>query len=61
LARHGPTTQVALLTGYALSSLRTAGLIDGRGPSKRHRRPAGARPYRPLPTGRDLVEWWKRE
>lgn len=73
LAQHGrrTTTQVALLTGYsyksggfrnALSSLRSAELIDGRGDIDIT--PEGLRVlghYEPLPTGPALIEWWKRE
>jgi predicted transcriptional regulator len=73
LAQHGrrSTTQVAVLTGYSsksggfrnsLSALRTAGLITGRGDVEVT--PAGLDalgPYQPLPTGRELIEWWKRE
>ena len=73
LAQHGrrSTTQVAVLTGYSsksggfrntLSALRTAGMISGRGDVEVT--PAGLHalgPYEPLPSGRDLVEWWKRE
>lgn len=70
LAQHGQRTtqQVALLTAYsgksggfrnALSSLRSAGLIQGRGevdvtPEGIH----ALGDYDPLPTGRELVEWW---
>lgn len=71
LAVHGTrtTVQVALLTGYssksggfrnALSSLRTAGFIEGRGDITAT--PAGLDAlgdFEPLPTGMALVEWWK--
>jgi hypothetical protein len=70
LAQHGrrSTTQVAILAGYsaksggyrnALSSLRTAGYITGRGDVEPT--PAGVAAlgaYEPLPTGRALVDWW---
>lgn len=71
LAQHGTrtTVQLALLTGYshksggysnALSSLRTAGLIEGRGDLTAT--PAGLDAlgtFDPLPAGPALREWWK--
>lgn len=71
LAQHGrrSTTQVALLTGYssksggyrnALSALRSAGLIEGRGDLTATA--AGLHKlgrYEPLPTGPALLAWWK--
>lgn len=71
LAVHGTrtTTQVALLTGYshksggfrnALSSLRTAGFIEGRGDITATTEGLDALgDFEPLPTGMALVEWWK--
>lgn len=73
LAQHGTrsTTQVALLSRYsaksggfrnALSALRSAGLIEGRGDIAAT--PSGLEAlgaYAPLPTGRALIEWWKSE
>jgi uncharacterized protein len=70
LAQHGrrTTQQVALLTAYsgksggfrnALSSLRTAGYIEGRGDvtiTDTGRAALGT--WTPLPTGRALVDWW---
>ena len=73
LAQHGPrsTTQVAVLTGYSsksggfrnsLSALRTAGLITGRGDLEVTSAGLDALgPYQPLPAGRELIQWWKRE
>lgn len=72
LAQHGgrTTTQVALLTGYshksggyrnALSSLRSAGYIEGRGDLTIT--DAGIQalgPFDPLPTGPALRDWWKQ-
>ena len=72
LAQHGrrPAVQLALLTGYshrsggfrnALSSLRTAGLIEGRGDDIEVT-PAGLQAlgaYEPLPTGPALLDWWQ--
>lgn len=70
LAQHGQrtVTQVALLTGYShksggfrnsLSSLRTAGLIEGRGDVVATTEGLEALgDYEPLPTGRALVDWW---
>jgi hypothetical protein len=63
-------TQTALLTGYAvngggfrnaLSSLRTKGLIDGRGEIKITETGLSiiGSDYEPLPEGRALVEYWK--
>lgn len=71
LAQHGrrTTSQVALLTGYssksggyrnALSALRSAGLIEGRGEVAATA--AGLEQlgtYDPLPTGPALLTWWK--
>ncbi|GEL46613.1 hypothetical protein CHO01_17290 [Cellulomonas hominis] len=73
LAQHGErsTTQVAILTGYshksggyrnALSKLRTAGYIDGRGQVTAT--PAGLDalgPYDELPTGAALRAWWGQQ
>lgn len=71
LAQHGTrtTVQVALLTGYShksggyrnsLSSLRTAGYIDGRGDiTITDAGLAALGDYDPLPTGVELREWWK--
>lgn len=70
LAQHGTrsTTQVALLTAYshksggyrnALSKLRTAGYIEGRGDITAT--PAGLTAlggFEPLPTGAELRRWW---
>ena len=73
LAQHGPrsTTQVAVLTGYSsksggfrnsLSAPRTAGLITGRGDLEVTSAGLDALgPYQPLPAGRELIQWWKRE
>lgn len=70
LAQHGrrSTVQVALLTGYshksggfrnALSSLRSAGHITGRGDVVATGQGLDALGvYEPLPAGRALVEWW---
>lgn len=73
LAQHGPrtTTQVALLTrrshksgGYrnTLSSLRTAGLIEGRGEIAITEAGLAALGggWQPLPTGPALLDWWCR-
>ncbi|GAA2783200.1 ATP-binding protein [Saccharopolyspora taberi] len=73
LAQHGPRTrtQVALLTrrshrsgGFrnALSRLRTAGLVEGRGEiaiTEAGRTMLGGA-WQPLPTGSALLEWWCR-
>lgn len=73
LAQQGTRTavQVALLTSYshksggfrnALSSLRSAGLIEGSGTSGMNITQAGLDAlghFEPLPTGDDLLEWWK--
>lgn len=72
LAQHGArtTTQVALLTGYsaksggfrnALSSLRTAEFITGRGTGTVEATTAGKAAlsvWEPLPQGPDLIKWW---
>lgn len=70
LAQHGrrTTTQVALLTGYshksggyrnALSKLRTAGYIDGRGDIEATGDGLAALgEYEPLPAGPALLDWW---
>lgn len=70
LAQHGrrTTTQVALLTGYshksggyrnALSSLRSAGYIAGRGEVDATAEGVDVLDsWAPLPTGPALVEWW---
>jgi uncharacterized protein len=70
LAQHGPrtTVQVALLTGYshksggfrnALSSLRTAGFLTGRGTVEATAEGVAALgDWEPLPQGPALVEWW---
>lgn len=70
LAQHGTrsTTQVALLTAYshksggyrnALSKLRTAGFIDGRGDiAATSDGLAALGAFDPLPTGADLRRWW---
>lgn len=73
LVQHGrrTTTQVALLTGYShksggfrnsLSSLRSAGYIDGRGDVEATQ--AGVEAlgdYAPLPSGMELIDWWRRQ
>lgn len=73
LAQHGTrnVNQIALLSGYshksggyrnALSSLRTAGYIHGRGDLAPT--PAGVEAlggYEPLPTGNALVAWWAQK
>lgn len=71
LAVHGTrhSTQVALLTNYsgksggfrnALSSLRTAGYIEGRGDLTATEAGLDALgDFEPLPAGRALIEWWK--
>lgn len=73
LAQHGTrtTTQVALLTGYShksggyrnsLSSLRSAGHIEGRGDvAITDDGLLALGEYEPLPTGRDLLDWWSRQ
>lgn len=73
LVQHGrrTTTQVALLTGYShksggfrnsLSSLRSAGFIDGRGDVEATAEGVEALgDYSPLPTGMDLIDWWRRQ
>lgn len=70
LAQHGTrsTTQVAILTGYshksggyrnALSKLRTAGYIDGRGEiTATTAGLAALGDFDPLPEGADLRRWW---
>jgi hypothetical protein len=70
LAQHGrrTTTQVALLSGYSaksggfrnsLSSLRSAGRIEGRGEVEVTQAGIAALgEYEPLPAGPALVEWW---
>src|SRR2546421_3401372 len=70
LAQHGrrTTTQVALLSGYSaksggfrnsLSSLRSAGRIEGRGDVEATQAGVAALgEYEPLPAGPALVEWW---
>lgn len=70
LAQHGTrsTTQVAILTGYshksggyrnALSKLRSAGYIDGRGDvTATSVGVAALGEYDPLPTGAELRRWW---
>jgi hypothetical protein len=72
LAQHGTRTvvQVALLARYshssggyrnALSALRTAGYIEGRGEITAT--PEGLEAlgdWEPLPSGRALVDWWKQ-
>lgn len=71
LALHGPLSpvQIALLTGYssksggfrnALSNLRSAGLIDGRG-ILTLTDAASSDGLEPLPApGPELIEWWKQ-
>lgn len=73
LAQHGPrtATQVALLTAYshksggfrnALSNLRSEHLIEGSGTTGLHITTEGTAvlgAVDPLPSGRDLLEWWK--
>ena len=73
LAQHGAASiaRIALLAGYhvsgggfrnALSSLRTAGLIDGGNGDAMHLTDAGhaaTRDVAALPVGQDLVEHWK--
>lgn len=73
LAQQGTrtATQVALLTSYshksggfrnALSALRSMGYITGSGTTGMDITAAGLEalgPYDPLPTGDDLLEWWK--
>lgn len=70
LAQHGTRTktQIAILTGYAhngggfnnaLSSLRSAGYIEGRDPiSATEEGLAALGPYVPLPTGPALIAHW---
>ncbi|MDP9436464.1 MAG: hypothetical protein M3P93_15240 [Actinomycetota bacterium] len=48
--------------GLALSALRSAGLIEGRGEvaiTTAGLQALGS--YEPLPTGRALIDWWKSE
>jgi hypothetical protein len=73
LAQHGRIgkSKLACVAGYSangggfnniLSALRTAGLIEGIG--ELELTPLGRKavgPFDPLPTGRDLVEFWKRD
>jgi hypothetical protein len=73
LAQHGgrTTVQVALLTGYshksggfrnALSSLRSSGLITGRGTVEVTAAGVTALgAWEPLPQGAALLEWWYRQ
>lgn len=70
LCQHGTRTptQLALLTGYShkgggfrntLGALRSAGWVEGRGDlsiTEAGREALGD--YEPLPTGRDLIDWW---
>ena len=71
LAQHGSrtVTQVAMLTGYSgksggfrnsLSVLRTNGYIEGRGEIQATADGLAALgAYEPLPTGPELIEYWK--
>lgn len=72
LAQFGPSqrSRVAVLSGYsvqsgsfanALSVLRTAGFIEGLGQEPIAITEAGVKhlgPYKPLPTGPELIEYW---
>lgn len=72
LATHGPLTiaQVAILTSYsskgggfrnALSSLRSAGRITGTGTIEITEQGLDdLGDYEALPTGQDLLDWWKQ-